>query len=68
MTFQQLILKLSEFCASRGCVLQEPLDTEVGAGTMHPKTFLRVRRLAVGIAHADIDELAAEAPIESIHS
>jgi glycyl-tRNA synthetase alpha chain len=42
MTFQNLILKLSEFWASRGCILQQPLDIEVGAGTMHPETFLRV--------------------------
>ena len=42
MTFQGLILRLSEFWASRGCVLQQPLDLEVGAGTMHPETFLRV--------------------------
>ncbi|MBS1818832.1 MAG: glycine--tRNA ligase subunit alpha [Acidobacteria bacterium] len=42
MTFQGLILKLSEFWASRGCILQQPLDLEVGAGTMHPETFLRV--------------------------
>ena len=47
MTFQGLILKLSEFWASRGCVLQQPLDIEVGAGTMHPETFLRV----LGPAH-----------------
>jgi len=42
MTFQGLILKLQEFWASRGCALQQPLDIEVGAGTMHPETFLRV--------------------------
>ena len=42
MTFQGLILKLSEFWVSRGCTLQQPLDVEVGAGTMHPETFLRV--------------------------
>jgi len=42
MTFQGLILKLSEFWAARGCALQQPLDVEVGAGTMHPETFLRV--------------------------
>src|SRR5476651_1882764 len=42
MTFQSLILKLQEFWASRGCALQQPLDVEVGAGTMHPETFLRV--------------------------
>jgi glycyl-tRNA synthetase alpha chain len=47
MTFQGLILKLSEFWVSRGCVLQQPLDVEVGAGTMHPETFLRV----LGPAH-----------------
>jgi len=42
MTFQSLILKMSEFWVSRGCALQQPLDVEVGAGTMHPETFLRV--------------------------
>jgi glycyl-tRNA synthetase alpha chain len=41
-TLQDLILKLSEFWARQGCVLQQPLDLEVGAGTMHPDTFLRV--------------------------
>ena len=41
-TFQELILKLSEFWAGQGCVLQQPYDLEVGAGTMHPDTFLRV--------------------------
>lgn len=41
-TFQELILKLSNFWAERGCVLQQPHDLEVGAGTMAPETFLRV--------------------------
>jgi glycyl-tRNA synthetase alpha chain len=41
-TFQDLIFRLSEFWARQGCVLQQPLDLEVGAGTMHPDTFLRV--------------------------
>ena len=41
-TFQQLILKLQSFWAERGCVLQQPYDGEVGAGTMAPETFLRV--------------------------
>src|SRR5688500_6933233 len=41
-TFQELILRLSEFWAGQGCVLQQPYDLEVGAGTMHPDTFLRV--------------------------
>jgi glycyl-tRNA synthetase alpha chain len=47
MTFQGLIFKLSEFWASRGCAIVQPLDVEVGAGTMHPETFLRV----LGPAH-----------------
>ncbi len=42
MTFQKLIATLSEFWASRGCLIQQPLDVEVGAGTMHPATFLGV--------------------------
>ena len=41
-SFQELILRLSQFWADRGCVLQQPYDLEVGAGTMHPDTFLRV--------------------------
>jgi len=40
--FQDLILKLSQFWVRQGCVLQQPYDVEVGAGTMHPETFLRV--------------------------
>src|SRR5689334_3066128 len=40
--FQELILRLSDFWAERGCVLQQPYDVEVGAGTMAPETFLRV--------------------------
>src|SRR6202795_702202 len=42
LTFQELILKLRPFWDAHGCVLQQPYDTEVGAGTMHPETFLRV--------------------------
>ena len=41
-TFQEIILKLQQFWAERGCVLQQPYDLEVGAGTMAPETFLRV--------------------------
>jgi len=41
-TFQEVILRLQEFWAGRGCVLQQPYDVEVGAGTMVPETFLRV--------------------------
>jgi len=42
LTFQELILRLQTFWADRGCVLQQPYDLEVGAGTMAPETFLRV--------------------------
>jgi glycyl-tRNA synthetase alpha chain len=42
LTFQDVILRLQEFWAKRGCVLQQPYDVEVGAGTMAPETFLRV--------------------------
>jgi glycyl-tRNA synthetase alpha chain len=42
LTFQDLILKLSHFWVRQGCVLQQPYDVEMGAGTMHPETFLRV--------------------------
>src|SRR6266581_893469 len=41
-TFQELILRLQTFWVERGCVLQQPYDVEVGAGTMAPETFLRV--------------------------
>ncbi|RMG92833.1 MAG: glycine--tRNA ligase subunit alpha [Zetaproteobacteria bacterium] len=42
MTFQQLILTLQQFWAERGCVIQQPYDAAMGAGTFHPATFLRV--------------------------
>src|SRR5678809_1806266 len=41
-TYQELILRLQNCWAERGCVLQQPYDIEVGAGTMAPETFLRV--------------------------
>jgi len=42
LTFQELLFQLQSFWASRSCVLQQPYDVEVGAGTMSPDTFLRV--------------------------
>src|SRR5574342_1092357 len=41
LTFQQLILRLSDFWDRQGCVLLQPYDMEVGAGTFHTATFLR---------------------------
>ena len=40
-TFQGLILALQQFWSRQGCVILQPLDMEVGAGTFHPATFLR---------------------------
>jgi len=40
--FQTLLLRLQQFWAEKGCVLQQPYDVEMGAGTMSPDTFLRV--------------------------
>ena len=40
-TFQGLILALQQYWAKQGCVIIQPLDLEVGAGTFHPATFLR---------------------------
>jgi glycyl-tRNA synthetase alpha chain len=42
MNFQQLLLSIQHYWADQGCILQQPLDIEVGAGTMHPDTFFRV--------------------------
>jgi glycyl-tRNA synthetase alpha chain len=42
VSFQSLFLTLQKFWADRGCMIETPLDLEVGAGTMHPATFLRV--------------------------
>ena len=40
-SLQKIILNLQEFWASRGCIILQPYDTEVGAGTFHPATTLR---------------------------
>ncbi len=42
MYFQDVILTLQRFWAERGCVIMQPYDMEVGAGTFHPATYLRV--------------------------
>ena len=42
LSFQELLFTLQQFWAKQGCVLQQPYDLEVGAGTMSPDTFLRV--------------------------
>lgn len=42
MNLQELLLSIQRFWAAHGCLLQQPYDLEVGAGTMHPDTFFRV--------------------------
>jgi glycyl-tRNA synthetase alpha chain len=42
LSFQEIVLRLKKYLGERGCIIQEPFDVEVGAGTMCPETFLRV--------------------------
>lgn len=42
MTVQEVIMALSRYWAAQGCVIEQPYDLEVGAGTFHPATFFRV--------------------------
>jgi glycyl-tRNA synthetase alpha chain len=42
MNFQNIILTLHQYWSEQGCIIQHPYDTEKGAGTMNPATFLRV--------------------------
>ncbi len=42
MNLQDVIFTLQRYWAERGCLIHQPWDAEVGAGTMHPETFLRV--------------------------
>lgn len=41
LSFQQIILTLQQYWSDQGCILLQPYDIEVGAGTFHPATFLR---------------------------
>jgi glycyl-tRNA synthetase alpha chain len=41
LTFQQIILKLQDYWATQGCIIVQPMDMEMGAGTFHWATFLR---------------------------
>ena len=50
LTFQDLILRLQQCWAGRGCVIMQPYDMEMGAGTFHPATFLRAIGLFGGAA------------------
>src|SRR5690554_6868559 len=41
MNFQQIIMKLQEYWSNQNCIIYQPYDIEVGAGTMSPATFLK---------------------------
>ena len=41
MSFQQLIFELQQYWSGQGCIIAQPYDMEMGAGTFHPATFLR---------------------------
>lgn len=41
MTFQETLMALHRFWSDRGCVIEQPYDLEMGAGTMAPATFIR---------------------------
>ena len=51
LSFQQLILRLNEYWDRQGCVLLQPYDMEMGAGTFHTATFLRAIGPEIGRAH-----------------
>jgi glycyl-tRNA synthetase alpha chain len=42
LTLQEIVFALQRFWSERGCLIHQPWDAEVGAGTMHPETFFRV--------------------------
>ena len=42
MTLQEIVFALERYWSDRGCLIHQPWDAEVGAGTMHPETFFRV--------------------------
>ena len=49
MFFQDIIQNLNNFWSEEGCLIMQPYDTEKGAGTMNPHTFLRA--IEIGRAH-----------------
>ena len=68
-SFQGLILTLHDYWADKGCVILQPYDMEVGAGTFHPATTLRAlgpkpleRRLCAAVAPARRTAATAKTP------
>ena len=67
--FQELILTLQDYWARQGCVILQPYDMEMGAGTFHPATTLRAlgpealeRRLRAALAPAQATAATARTP------
>jgi len=50
MHFQDVLMTLERFWADRGCIIQQPYDLEVGAGTFNPATMLRVLGRSPGMS------------------
>ena len=68
-TFQDLIMGLEKFWAGKGCLLAQPYDIEVGAGTFHPLTFLRsLDRMEVMPDQLPKDEMLAFSEISGVLS
>ena len=53
MFFQDIVQNLNKFWSEEGCLIMQPYDTEKGAGTMNPHTFLRARTRALSVAYAE---------------
>ena len=51
MFFQDIIQNLNKFWSKEGCLIMQPYDTEKGAGTMNPHTFLRAIGPELGVSH-----------------
>ena len=51
MFFQDIIQNLNNFWSEEGCLIMQPYDTEKGAGTMNPHTFLRAIGQSLGVSH-----------------
>ena len=66
-TFQEIIFTLQKYWADQGCVILQPLDTEIGAATFSPATFLRaIGPENVASSLASVQQASLESIIDSI--
>ena len=71
MTFQALILELQKYWSDQGCVILQPLDMEVGAGTFHPALLKAIgpsRGIALMYSHHADQRMGAMAIIQIAHN